>query len=88
MMQQQVEEVGASGVAAVASKITYGGIGTVTAGWLTTNNVLTIAGFIVGVLGFLVNAYYKRQHAELERRQDARLQEEHEATMRRLEQAP
>jgi uncharacterized membrane protein YGL010W len=55
-------------VAEVASKVTYTGAGTAILFGLTVNEVVALIGLIMGVLGFVTNAYYKRrQMALLER---------------------
>lgn len=47
--------------AATALKATVGGAATGVFGWIVQNNVLTLIGVLVAVLGFLVNAYFKRR---------------------------
>jgi hypothetical protein len=55
-------------VAEAASKVTYTGAGTAILFGLTVNEVVALIGLIMGVLGFITNAYYKRrQMALLER---------------------
>jgi hypothetical protein len=64
-------------IAAIASKATYAGAGTTITGWLFSSQFGVLAGIVLGVLGLLVNLYFKR-------RQDVRDQTEHEARMRKL----
>ena len=63
--------------AAVASKVTYGSAGLTGFGWLFSNEFAVFAGIVIGLLGFLVNWYYRH-------RADTRLAREHEARMERL----
>lgn len=64
-------------LSAVGSKATYAGAGTSFAGWLFSSEFGVLAGIVLGVLGLVVNVYFRR-------RQDAREQREHEARMRKL----
>lgn len=68
-------------LAAVGSKATYTGAGTSLVGWLMSSEFGVLAGIVLGVVGLLVNLYFKRK-------QDAREQREHEARMRKLETQP
>lgn len=68
-------------LAAVGSKATYTGAGASLVGWLMSSEFGVLAGIVLGVVGLLVNLYFKR-------RQDAREQREHEARMRKLETRP
>lgn len=67
--------------AAAGSKATFAGAGTSFAGWLFSSQFGMLTGIILGVLGLLVNVYFKR-------RQDMREQEEHAARMRKLVTQP
>lgn len=78
MVNQQHVDVS---IAAVGSKVTYAGAGTSVAGWLFSSEFGMLAGLFLGVVGLLVNVYFKR-------RQDAREQMEHEARMRKLVTKP
>lgn len=64
-------------LSAVGSKATYAGAGTSFAGWLFSSEFGVLVGIVLGVVGLLVNVWFKR-------RQDAREQMEHEARMRKL----
>lgn len=64
-------------VASVASKATYVGAGTSFIGWLTTSEAGVAVGIILGIVGFIVNLYFKR-------REDRRQQEQHDAQMRAI----
>ena len=88
---QQVEEVtsgAASAAAAVASKATYSGTTAAIAGYAISNDWLSAGGFVVAILGFIVNLYFKAKQDRREDREHQRLEEEHKATMKRLTQAP
>jgi len=67
----------ASSVASVASKATYVGAGTSFIGWLATSEAGVVVGILLGVIGFVVNFYFKR-------REDRRQQEVHDAQMRAI----
>ncbi|MDM0088826.1 MULTISPECIES: holin [unclassified Variovorax] len=51
-------------VAAAASKATYVGAGSITVGWLLSNEFALVLGMLVAIGGFLVNLYYKRRAGE------------------------
>lgn len=68
-------------IAAIGSKATYAGAGTTVASWFLSSQFGVLAGIVLGVVGLLVNVYFKR-------RQDERDQAEHEARMRRLVTKP
>ena len=76
-MQQHIDAT----LSAVGSKATYTGAGTSLVGWMASSEFGVIAGIVLGVVGLLVNLYFKRK-------QDAREQREHEARMRKLETKP
>lgn len=76
-MQQHIDAT----LSAVGSKATYTGAGTSLVGWAASSEFGVIAGIVLGVVGLLVNLYFKRK-------QDAREQREHEARMRKLETKP
>lgn len=67
--------------AAVGSKATYAGAGTSFASWVFSSEFGVLVGIVLGVLGLLINIYFKG-------RQDAREQMEHEARMRKLVTKP
>lgn len=62
-------------VAAAGSKATYAGAGASISSWLFSSEAGVLCGIVIGLAGFAVNFYFKR-------REDKRLQEEHEARMR------
>lgn len=68
-------EAAEAAVAATASKTTYAGSGVAAVGWLASNEVISLAGLTIAVLGFAVNVWFKW-------RADLRAQREHEAVMR------
>lgn len=63
--REQVEQIATS----VADKATHGGALTGIFGWLADNNVIGWAGVFVGLLGLLVNWYYKHKHYKLAEKQ-------------------
>lgn len=71
----RVQEVTSdAALAAVGSKATYAGAGASVSGWLLSSEGAALVGILIGILGLLVNFYFKR-------REDRRLQEEHDARM-------
>lgn len=54
------------GVPAAASKATYVAAGVTVGGGLSTNEVVAIGGFLLGVLTFSVNWYYKHKLTTVE----------------------
>lgn len=64
-------------LAAAGSKATYTGAGASLVGWLTSSEAGVIFGIVLGVIGLLVNLYFKH-------RDDRRQQTEHEARMRAI----
>ena len=73
MKQEAIE----SAAAAVASKATYGGAGASMVGWALSNEIAVFGGLAVGVLGLLVNFYFKLK-------QDRREQAAHDLRMSEL----
>lgn len=71
-------------IAAVASKATYTGAGTIGIGWLFSNEFAVLAGFVIGLAGLLVNWHYKRQANGRYRAEHEMRRREHEARMARL----
>ena len=63
--------------AAAGSKATYAGAGASVSGWLLSSEGAAMCGIIIGLLGLIVNFYFKR-------REDKRLQAEHEIRMAEL----
>jgi hypothetical protein len=51
-----------------ATTATYGGAGSAIFGGLTANEFAAVAGVVIGVIGLLVNWYYKAQHLALARK--------------------
>lgn len=64
-------------LAAAGSKATYTGAGASLVGWLTSSEAGVIFGIVLGVIGLLVNLYFRH-------RDDKRQQIEHEARMRAI----
>lgn len=63
---QLAAEVAASAAAATgASKVTATGAGMAGLGWLTNSELIGLAGFIVAVIGMLVNWHYRRKEHRL-----------------------
>lgn len=65
-------------LAAAGSKATYAGSGMTLGGWLVSSEFAVLVGIVIGVAGFLVNWYYRRE-------QDLRDRAEHLARMRQFE---
>lgn len=61
-------------MAAAGSKAAYAGAGTSLSGWLLSSEAGVLAGIVIGVTGLIINYWFKR-------REDRRLQEEHDARM-------
>ena len=60
----------ASVVATKASAVaTYGGAGSAVFFGLTTNEVGTICGVIIGLVGLVANIYFKYQHLQVTKKQ-------------------
>jgi hypothetical protein len=72
-------------VAGAASKATYGGAGASVASWFLSSEFGVMAGLLLGVAGFLVNLYFKRQENDRQQARARREEEEHQARMRKLE---
>jgi len=66
-----------STVAAVASKLTGAGSVMTMFGWFTSSNFGMWAGILIGILGLVVNWYFKH-------RGDRRAEEAHKAYMKKL----
>lgn len=64
-------------LAAAGSKATYAGAGASIWGWLTSSEAGVVIGILLGVIGFIVNLYFKW-------REDRRQQAAHEAQMRAI----
>jgi hypothetical protein len=60
MPQEKLEAV-----AEIGSKVTYTGAGTAIIFGLTVNEVVALIGLLMGVAGFITNAYYKRRQMAL-----------------------
>jgi hypothetical protein len=60
MPQEKLEAV-----AEIGSKVTYTGAGTAIVFGLTVNEIVALIGFLMGVLGYVTNAYYKRRQMKL-----------------------
>lgn len=48
-------------LAAAGSKATYTGSGMVLSGWLFSSEFAVLVGIVIGILGFLVNWYYRHK---------------------------
>jgi hypothetical protein len=64
-------------VAAIGSKATQAGAATSVTSWVLSSEFGVLAGILIGFVGLIVNVYFKR-------REDKRLQAEHEARMREM----
>ena len=63
-----MDETQQAAVAAVASKVTYTGASASVVSWAISSEVGVICGIVIGVLGLLVNWYYR---AKQDRREQA-----------------
>ena len=72
-------------VATAGSNVTYGGAGASIASWLLSSEFGVLAGLLLGLAGFLVNLYFKRQENQRQQDRARREEEEHLARMRKLE---
>lgn len=61
MKQETIE----AAVAASAPKIMYGGAGLMTWGGLSLNDWMAVGGFVIGLIGYLTNLYFKHKHFKL-----------------------
>ena len=68
-------------IATVASKATLTGAGLTVGGWLTSSEFGVVAGILIGVIGLVVNYYFRRKS-------DKREQREYEARMRKMGAEP
>lgn len=73
-MQDPYRQAVEATAAASASKATYTGSATTMFGWLMSNEFIAVGGFVLAVLGFAVNLYFKIK-------EDRRQQRAHEAHM-------
>lgn len=55
-MKDQITD---ASIAAAASKSTYTGSGLMITGWLLSSQMAVLVGMIVGILGLVVNVYFK-----------------------------
>ncbi len=65
-------------MASIGSKTTTAGASVSIFGWLTSSDAGVVFGVIIGIVGLLINWWFKR-------RSDQREQAEHEALMKRLQ---
>lgn len=61
-------------LAAIGSKSTYAGVGTLSVGWFLSSEFGVLTGLVLGISGWLMNFYYSRKR-------DKREQAEHELRM-------
>lgn len=67
-----------STLAAVGSKVTYTGAGLTGLGWFASSEFMGLAGLAIGVVGMVINWYYKAKA-------DRRLDREHALRMERMD---
>jgi hypothetical protein len=65
-------------MAAVGSKVTYGGASTSVVSWLLSSEFGILMGILIGLSGLIINWYYRHK-------EDKRRQEEHERKLRLYE---
>lgn len=75
-------------VIAATNKVTAAGSVTTLFGWLTTNEALGLMGLIVGVVGLLINVYYRWKQDQREQKADARAEVEHQRRMDLMKSQP
>ena len=63
-------------VATAANKVTIGGAGVTGLAWLTSNEFLGLAGFVIALASLLIGWYYKRETKKLQLLDDERKQRE------------
>ena len=78
-MNEHANATAEAAVAYAASKAPATGSVVTVAGWATDSNFGMWAGIVIGVLGLLINTYYKRKS-------DRRAEEAHQAQMRSLKE--
>jgi len=64
-------------IAAAASKSTYTGSGLMITGWLLSSEAAILVGMLVGIIGLVVNFYYRYK-------QDRREEREHQLRIKDL----
>ena len=79
MKDEAATHIADATIAAAGSKATYTGAGMTIGGWFLSNEFAVLAGIVIGVVGLMVNWYYKRK-------QDRREQAEHERRMRQFDE--
>lgn len=72
------QEIGEATAVSIANKAVGGGSAVTILGWLNSSNFGMWAGILIGVVGLLINWYYKH-------RGNARADEAHRAQLRALE---
>lgn len=75
----QSETVVDNTLVAAASKVTYLGSGSTVIGWLLSSEFAVLSGLLIGIAGFIVNWYYRREA-------DRREKQLHELRVKRLMQ--
>jgi len=73
-MKIETKDAVEGALAALGSKVTYGGAGASVAGWLLSSQFAVLSGLILGLAGFFLNWYYRHKA-------DKRAQAEHYAKM-------
>lgn len=82
MKQEAIE----AAIATTGSKATYTGAGASVVGWMLSNEFAVLVGLIVGVLGLVVNWWFKlKQDRREQAAHDLRMQELRDAMLSRQE---
>jgi hypothetical protein len=71
-------------IAAVASKTTFAGAATSVIAWMKTSEFGVVAGVLIGLMGLMVNWYFRRREDRRAQAAEKRELLEHEARMRKL----
>lgn len=75
-------------VIAATNKVTAAGSLGAMLGWFTTNEALGLMGLLLGVVGLIVNVYYRNKQDIREQRQERRAEIEHLRRMEKMRTAP
>jgi len=63
--QDAIDATAAGAAAAAASKATYGGSAAAVGGWFLSNEFAVLAGLVIGVVGLVVQWWYRHKEYKL-----------------------